>query len=57
MKISCYIGFILAVILSWIANHSIGWCIVHFFCSWFYIIYWVLVKTELYAWLVSMYRG
>lgn len=36
------IGSILAVYLSWTVNHSIGWCIVHFFCSWFYVIWYAL---------------
>lgn len=36
------LGGLLAVILSWTVNHSIGWCILHFFCSWFYVIYWAI---------------
>jgi hypothetical protein len=36
------LGSLLAVILSWTSNHSIAWCILHFFCSWFYVIYWAL---------------
>lgn len=51
------LGGIVAVVLSWIANHSVGWAILHFFCSWLYVIYWVLVKTELYGWLLSVYKG
>lgn len=35
------LGMILAVILSWMVNHSVFWAILHFFCSWFYVIYWV----------------
>ncbi len=34
------LGSLLAVILSWTTNHSIGYCILHFFCSWIYVIYW-----------------
>lgn len=34
------LGSLLAVILSWTVNHSILWCILHFFCSWIYVIYW-----------------
>lgn len=33
------LGGLLAVILSWSANHSILWAILHFFCSWFYVIW------------------
>jgi hypothetical protein len=32
-------GGSLAMILSWAANHSILWCILHGFCSWLYVIY------------------
>jgi hypothetical protein len=50
------IGSILAVVLSWIVNHSVGWAIVHFFCSWLYVIYWLIVKTRFYDWLRSLVR-
>lgn len=36
------LGSLLAVILSWTVNHSILFCILHFFCSWFYVIYYLL---------------
>ena len=49
-------GCIIASILSWIVNKSIGWAIVHFFCSWFYVVYWAFAKTRLYDWLVSVAR-
>jgi hypothetical protein len=48
------VGAIIAVILSWIANHSVGWCILHFFCGWLYVVYWAICKTALYPWLVSV---
>ena len=35
-------GTALAMILSWSANHSIFWAIVHGICSWFYVIYRIL---------------
>jgi len=38
------IGSILAVVLSWTSNHSIIWAIIHFFCSWLYVIYWLIFK-------------
>lgn len=38
------IGTIIAVLLSWEANHSILWCIIHGLLSWFYVIYYLLCK-------------
>jgi len=32
-------GSALAIAISWSANHSIFWAIVHGLCSWFYVIY------------------
>jgi len=37
------LGSLLAVILSWSINHSVGYAILHFFCSWFYVIYWLFI--------------
>jgi len=50
------IGGILAVVMSWMVNHSILWCIIHFFCGWLYVIYWILAKTAIYDWLLSTVR-
>jgi len=36
------LGGILAAFLSWHSWHSIGWLIIHFICSWFYVIYWLI---------------
>ena len=36
------LGSLLAVVLSWSANHSIGWAIVHAFFGWLYVIYYAL---------------
>ena len=33
------IGTIIAVILSWILNESIGYMILHGICGWFYVVY------------------
>lgn len=33
------LGTALATVLSYEANHSIGWAIVHGLFSWFYVIY------------------
>lgn len=35
------LGGLLAVILSWTVNHSVVWCILHFLCGWFCVIYWL----------------
>jgi hypothetical protein len=32
------------VTLSWSANHSILWMIVHGICSWFYVIYYAYLR-------------
>lgn len=39
------LGSLLAVVCSWTVNHSVLWAILHFFCSWFYVIYYVLCKA------------
>jgi hypothetical protein len=36
------LGTVVAVALSWSANHSIGWAIVHGFLGWIYVIYYAL---------------
>ena len=36
------IGTVIAIVLSWSANHSVLWCILHGIFGWFYIIYYVL---------------
>lgn len=36
------IGAVLAIIMSWTANHSILWAILHGMCGWFYVIYWAI---------------
>jgi len=40
------LGALLAVVLSWSVNHSVVWCILHFFCSWFYVIYWLIEYSD-----------
>ncbi len=37
-------GCALAMILSWSANHSILWAVVHGILSWLYVIYFWLIK-------------
>ena len=38
------LGTLIAVALSWSANHSILWAIIHGFLSWFYVIYYFLFR-------------
>jgi hypothetical protein len=33
------IGAVLAVVMSYMANHSVLWAILHGICGWFYVIY------------------
>jgi len=40
------LGSVFAVILSFSTNHSIAYCILHFFCSWFYVIYWAFTHLD-----------
>ena len=37
-------GSALAIVISWSANHSILWAIIHGIFSWFYVIYYALTK-------------
>jgi hypothetical protein len=39
----CGVGGFIAVILSWLTNHSILWALFHAFCGWIYVIYWIFV--------------
>jgi hypothetical protein len=36
----------LAIVLSWTANKSIGWAIIHGVLSWFYVIYFLLTNND-----------
>jgi len=38
-------GCALSMILSWSANHSILWAMLHGVLSWFYVIYFALAKS------------
>jgi len=38
------LGAILASVLSVALNHSTGWAIFHFFCSWAYVLYALIVR-------------
>ena len=43
------VGTVLAIVLSWTANHSILWAIIHGFLSWIYVIYYALIKYKVIA--------
>ncbi|MDR0846204.1 MAG: hypothetical protein LBN08_01685 [Lactobacillales bacterium] len=32
-------GNIIAIVLSWMRNHSISWAVLHFLLGWWYIVY------------------
>jgi hypothetical protein len=36
------LGSVIAVIVSWTTNESIGWAVIHGLLGWFYVIYYVL---------------
>jgi len=38
------LGSVLAVVLSWMANHSIVWAIVHGLLGWIYVLYYIFTK-------------
>lgn len=37
-------GCALAITISWSTNHSILWAILHGICSWFYVLYFAIVR-------------
>ena len=37
------LGSVIAVVVSWSVNHSIGWAILHGILSWIYVIYRLIV--------------
>jgi hypothetical protein len=41
-KVGIGFGSALAITISWSANHSILWAIIHGFLSWIYVIYYAL---------------
>lgn len=46
LKILCNsTGVILATLMSYRTNKGMIWAIVHGFCSWFYVIYWIIFKS------------
>ena len=43
-KVGVGFGSALAITISWSANHSILWAIIHGVLSWFYVIYYALTR-------------
>jgi hypothetical protein len=41
-KVGIGFGSALAITISWSANKSIIWAIIHGVCSWFYVIYYAI---------------
>lgn len=37
-------GSVLAITISWSVNQSILWAIIHGFLSWFYVIYYAIIR-------------
>lgn len=37
-------GSALAITISWSLNHSVVWAIIHGLFSWFYVIYYLIVR-------------
>lgn len=38
-------GSVLAIVLSWTANHAIGWAVIHGFLGWIYVVYYLFTKS------------
>ncbi len=39
------LGAVLAIVLSWVTYHSIWYAILHGFCSWFYVLYYIVYNV------------
>ena len=39
---------VVAAVLSFTVNQSIMWAVLHFFCSGFYIVYWLIVYLPIF---------
>jgi hypothetical protein len=40
------LGATLAVVISWEANHTVLWAVLHGFLSWFYVIYELITQAD-----------
>ena len=43
VKTGISFGSALAMVISFSTWHSVGWAILHGICSWFYVIYYIIV--------------
>jgi hypothetical protein len=39
-------GSALALVMSWSANHAIGWALIHGLLGWIYVIYYLIVHKD-----------
>ena len=39
------LGSVIAVVISWSANHSVLWAVIHGFLGWMYVIYYLVTRT------------
>lgn len=39
------LGSVIAVVISWGANHSVLWAVVHGFLGWIYVIYYLITRN------------
>ena len=46
-------GQAIALILSYAVNDSILWGILHCFCGWWYVIYWLFSHTAIKEWILQ----
>ncbi len=40
------LGFIIAAVLSYALNNSLGWSFLHGVCSWFYVLYALIIRSK-----------
>lgn len=40
-------GFVFAAVLSFAINKSVIWAILHMFCGWLYVIYWICTYSQI----------
>ena len=43
-KASIGFGAVLAIVMSWTANHAIVWALIHGVLGWLYVIYYLIFK-------------
>jgi hypothetical protein len=45
-KMFTSLGGLLAIYLSWIANTSFWWCVLHMLFGWLYVVYWMCTHAD-----------